>query len=120
MVFIPLFVRLKPRHATIKEMVNRIDWVGGVLFIASTTSFLTALSWGGSQYAWASVRTLAPLIMGALGLVATMVWERFGAREPFLRHSIFYCPSAFAVYAGTFAQGLLVGQPYPHLDLSRP
>lgn len=110
LVFIPLFVRLKPREATVRQMIVRIDWLGGFLFISSATSFLVALSWGGTQFSWTSGRTLAPLILGISGLVGTTVWERYGAREPFLRHSIFYCPSAFAVYAGTFAQGLLVSQ----------
>ncbi|EHY59287.1 MFS transporter L2 [Exophiala dermatitidis] len=115
LVFVPLFVRLKPRKAaaTWKEMFNRIDWLGGFLFISSATSFLIAVSWGGVQEPWGSWRTIVPLTIGGLGLIATMLWERFGALHPFLRHSLFERPSAVAVYACSFAQGLLLyGQLY--------
>jgi len=94
-------------------MMRRVDWVGGVLFISSASSFLSAVSWGATQEPWSSFRTIVPLTVGALGLMATVVWERFGAPEPFLRHSLFRHRSAFAVYAGAFAQGLLLyGQLY--------
>lgn len=86
----------------------RVDWVGGFLFISSATGLLIAISWGGTQEPWSSFRTIVPLAFGALGLVGTVFWECFGAREPFLRHSLFRHRSAFAVYAGSFFQGLLV------------
>lgn len=108
LIFVPLFVRLKPRESTWKEMVNRVDWIGGVLFIFSATAFLVAISWGGTQEPWSSFRTIVPLAVGSTGLVATILWERHGATEPFLRHSLSRNRSAFAVYAGTFCQGLLV------------
>ncbi|KAL2444019.1 MFS transporter L2 [Exophiala dermatitidis] len=115
LVFVPLFVRLKPRKAaaTWKEMFNRVDWLGGFLFISSATSFLIAVSWGGVQEPWSRWRTIVPLTIGCLGLISTMLWERSGAMHPFLRHSLFERPSAVAVYACSFAQGLLLyGQLY--------
>ncbi|EXJ94395.1 hypothetical protein A1O1_02789 [Capronia coronata CBS 617.96] len=113
LVCVPLFVRLKPRKATWREMVTRVDWVGGFLFISSATGFLVAVSWGGAQEPWGSWRTIVPLTLDGFGIVATMLWERFGARHPFLRHSLFRHRSAVAVYVGAFAQGLLLyGQLY--------
>ncbi len=114
LVCVPLFVRLRlhPRHGTDnntwRDMTGRVDWIGGFLFIPSATASLTALSWGGTQYAWSHWQTWAPLTVGATGLVATVVWEGYGARHPFLRLSLFHTWSARAVYAGAFAQGLLV------------
>lgn len=80
--------------------------------MSSATGFLIAVSWGGTESPWDHWKTLVPLIVGGVGIILTMVWERFGAREPFLRHSLFKTWSAHAVYAGAFAQGLLVS-PWP-------
>ncbi|KAI1619298.1 major facilitator superfamily transporter [Exophiala viscosa] len=112
-VSIPWLLTLKPRTSSLKEKLLRIDITGGVLFIGSSTSFLVALSWGGTQEPWGSFRKLVPLILGAVGLGATMVWEGLCAKEPFLRKSLFHCRSSYAAFAGAFAQGLLLyGQLY--------
>ena len=112
-VSIPWLLTLKPRTSSLKEKLLRIDIIGGVLFIGSSTSFLVALSWGGTQEPWDSFRTLVPLIIGAVGLGATMVWEGLYAKEPFLRKSLFHCRSSYAAFAGAFAQGLLVSRITP-------
>ncbi|EXJ84689.1 hypothetical protein A1O3_05359 [Capronia epimyces CBS 606.96] len=112
LVCVPLFVRLKPSSSW-TDMVTRVDWLGGILFICSATAVLIAVSWGGTQEPWGSWRTVVPLAVGAVGLVATSLWECFGASHPFLRHSLFNHRSAVAVYMGAFAQGLLLyGQLY--------
>lgn len=108
LVFIPLFVRIQRPEATWRQMINRVDWIGGFFFISSATSLLIAISWGGTTYDWDSWRTLVPLILGALGLIATLIYERYGAIEPFLRHSLFHVWSAHGIYFGAFAQGLVV------------
>ena len=105
---IPFVLTLKPRNSTFREKLLRVDWLGGVLFISSCTTFLVAVSWGGAQEPWESFRTLVPLILGAFGIVVTLCWEGYGANEPFLRRSLFYCPSAFIAYFGTTVQGLIV------------
>jgi 4-amino-4-deoxy-L-arabinose transferase-like glycosyltransferase len=107
-VTIPSLLTLKPRTESLKEKLFRVDWIGGALFISSSTSLLIAISWGGTQESWSSFRTIVPLVLGILGIVATGLWERYGAREPLLRPSLFYCPSSFVAYAGTMIQGLLV------------
>lgn len=85
-----------------------VDWIGGFLFVSSTCSFLIGLTWGGSQYPWSSWRTLVPLIVGFGGIIATVMWERYGASRPFLRLELFNSASALAAYTGAVLQGLLV------------
>lgn len=106
---IPLTVRLDGRKASLQNMLTRVDWIGGGLFVSSTASFLIGLSWGGNQYSWSSASTLVPLILGAVGMVATIVWESYCPFEPFLPPSIFYNASAIILYGGAFFQGFLVG-----------
>ena len=118
---IPWVLTLKVKTSTLREKLLRVDWLGGFLFISSSTSFLIAVSWGGTQEPWASFRTIVPLIIGILGMIITMAWEGWGAREPFLRRSLFYCISSFAAYWGALVQGLLVSGPFiTSVDNIRP
>ncbi|KAF8540419.1 major facilitator superfamily domain-containing protein [Trichophaea hybrida] len=59
--------------------------VGGGLFIGSTTSFLMAVTWGGVELVWGDWRTVLPLVVGGVGIVGTMVWEKWGAGRPMIR-----------------------------------
>jgi MFS family permease len=105
---IPWILTLKPKTDTLQSKLKRVDWLGGALFISSMTAFLIAISRGGTQEPWGSFRTTVPLMLGAFGLVMTALWDTYRAKEPFLRRSLFHCPSAFAAYFGAFIQGLLV------------
>ena len=60
------------------------------------------------MFPWDSFRTLLPLILGAVGLAVTAVWETKFAKVPFLGRNIFYCHDAVAAYIGTIVQGFLV------------
>lgn len=40
------------------------------------------MQWGGYQYSWGSAHVLAPLILGAVMLVAFILWEAYGAKHP--------------------------------------
>lgn len=96
-----------------KEQMRRLDYIGAILFLGSTCSFLLGIIWGGEQYPWDSWGTLLPIICGIVGLVAALLWEAYGTSTPFLCLSLFSIPSANAVYASTFLQGFLVSKPNP-------
>ncbi|KAK7954731.1 major facilitator superfamily transporter [Apiospora saccharicola] len=113
LIAVPALLTLAPRTATIAEKLARVDWVGSAIFTGSATSFLIAISWGGSQHAWDSVATLVPLLVGIAGLVATYVWEAHFSKEPFLRKSLFWRLSSIATYFCGAVQGLVIyGQLY--------
>ncbi len=44
------------------------------------------MQWGGYQYSWGSAHVLAPLILGAVFLVAFLLWEAYGAKVSCLQH----------------------------------
>lgn len=108
LVIVPLVVRLQSRRSSVKEKLLRVDWFGGFIFVASFTSFLMGLTWGGVQFPWSSFQTLVPLVLGALGIVATFAWEMWGARQPFIRLLVFDSLSTVAIYFCAMMQGLLV------------
>lgn len=110
LAIIPFTVKLVAERPSIKERLMRMDWLGMFLFIASTTSFLIGITWGGVEYEWSSWQTLVPLLLGLFGIYLTCMWEIFVAPHPFLRFSLFNNRSANAAYLGSLLQGLLVCQ----------
>ncbi|KAF2144354.1 uncharacterized protein K452DRAFT_295815 [Aplosporella prunicola CBS 121167] len=108
LVAAPLAIKLHARRAPVKERLLSTDWVGAVLFIGSTCSFLIGLTRGGTEYPWSSWKILVPMVVGVVGTAATVVWEIYGAPTPFLRLSVFNSPSAAFAYIGATFQGLLM------------
>lgn len=43
---------------------------------------MMGMQWGGYQYPWSSAHVLAPLILGAIMLIAFGLWETYGAKYP--------------------------------------
>ncbi|KAI4600375.1 hypothetical protein KJ359_000729 [Pestalotiopsis sp. 9143b] len=108
LVVTPVLLTMRPKAETYQEKLARLDWIGGALFTGSLTTFLFGLTAGGVQFSWNSAKILAPLIVGFLGLVATAVWEEYGAREPMLKRSLFHDWSSVITYFGGFVQGLVM------------
>ncbi|KAK3112558.1 hypothetical protein LTR53_011051 [Teratosphaeriaceae sp. CCFEE 6253] len=105
---VAFFLNLHFKQTSIMQQLRRIDWIGGVLFIGSTTGFLIPITWGGTMYAWTSWRTLVPLVVSALSLVLFVVWEERYAMEPLVRISVMKNRTAAVTYLGDFLQGLLL------------
>ncbi|KAL8919187.1 MAG: hypothetical protein Q9208_006947 [Pyrenodesmia sp. 3 TL-2023] len=107
-VFVPLFLRLafKPSHLT--AQLARVDWFGSFLFIASTTSFLIPVTWGGVSYPWTSWRTLVPLCVGIAGLISFAAYEEAVAAEPLIRPAIFKNRTSAASYIATVVHGMIL------------
>jgi MFS family permease len=85
-----------------------IDIVGSTLFIASITSCLIPITWGGTQFRWDSWHTLVPLILGIAGIVGFILYERYMTTTPFFPHHVFLNYSTSIVYASSFVHGLLL------------
>jgi len=62
---------------------RKVDWLGGILLMASAVVFMLVLTWGGNRYHW-----LSPTILGMLGaavaLALAFVWHAGRSDEPFL------------------------------------
>jgi len=108
MVLVPITLRLAFKQTNLREQLRRVDWIGSVLFIGSTTSFLIPISWGGVSYAWDSWRTLAPLIIGIIGLIFFVIFEEFLAKEPLIRMDVFKNRTNAASYFETVFHGMIL------------
>lgn len=107
-IMVVLFLRMNVVPESIAAKLRRVDWVGSFVFVASTTSFLIPLTWGGIMYPWSHWRTLVPLILGATGLVGFVLYERYLAVEPVIRLSVFRNRTAVLGYFGTALHGIIV------------
>ncbi|CAK7210045.1 hypothetical protein SCUCBS95973_000659 [Sporothrix curviconia] len=77
-------------QATKTYWIKHFDYVGTFLFTGGFVVFLLGLSWGGSVYPWKSAGTITTIVVGALTLVAFVLWEVFAPlREPLLPMHLF-------------------------------
>lgn len=57
-VLVAIYYKPPPRANSVgltrRELLGRIDFIGGILSIAGITIFLVGLNWGGQDYAWGS------------------------------------------------------------------
>ena len=117
-VLIPIFLRHAPLPATdLRSKFTRIDPLGSFLFVASLTTFLIPLSWGGVMYAWTSAHTLAPLIIGFFGLVVFVLYSSFLSPNPVITGRIFTTRTAIVNYFGTTIHGLILWSALYYLPL---
>lgn len=107
-IMIVLFLKLNFKATRFAEKLARVDWIGSFLFIASSTSFIIPITWGGVQYPWNSWRTVVPLVLGIVGLIGFVVYERFVAVEPVVRLSVFNTVTSRVTYFQIVIHGMIV------------
>ncbi|QWG20149.1 MFS transporter [Bradyrhizobium sediminis] len=88
---------------------RKVDWLGGVLLMASAVVFMLVLTWGGNRYLW-----LSPVIMAMIGasvaLALAFVWHARNAEEPFLPLPLMGGTVVpYAMVAGSCAMGAMLG-----------
>ncbi|WP_420135331.1 MDR family MFS transporter [Rhodopseudomonas sp.] len=88
---------------------RKVDWLGGVLLMASALSVMLVLTWGGTRFSWLSPTILA--LAGAAVLLATsFIWHALRAPEPFLPLQLMSGTVVpWAMAAGGFAMGAMIG-----------
>ncbi|KAH8601292.1 major facilitator superfamily domain-containing protein [Bisporella sp. PMI_857] len=105
---IPICLRLHNKEGSIWAKLKAFDWLGSMVFVAATASFLIPITWGGVMYDWGHWRTLLPLILGIVGLIGFIVYSVYFSKEPLIRRSLFNSPTAITAYFGTMIQGMIV------------
>lgn len=103
-----VFLKLNFKTSSLLAKLGRVDWVGTILFLASTTGVLIPITWGGVMYQWTSWRTLVPLILCGIGLVVFIIYEEYFAPEPLIRTSVFKTRTAAVTYAETVIHGIVL------------
>ncbi|KAJ6458426.1 iron permease [Mycena vitilis] len=103
LVLVFLFLNLRTPSGSFTTKMNKIDFVGNILVVASTTSVMIGLTWGGVQYAWTSARILTSLILGGVGLVAFLWYEFTFATNPIVPRGLLSTRTALSGFIQTSA-----------------
>ncbi|GAA2457175.1 MDR family MFS transporter [Streptomyces glaucus] len=75
-------------HLPKKRAEARIDYLGAVLLTVGITAIVLVTTWGGTEYAWTSVRIMELIGIGTAALVGFVFWQARAA-EPILPLHIF-------------------------------
>ncbi|KAI9791367.1 MAG: hypothetical protein M1816_003934 [Peltula sp. TS41687] len=105
---IAISVRLTNTTGSLISKLKKTDWPGSVLFIASTTSILVPLTWGGVMYPWSHWKTLVPFVLGLGGIILFIGYSKFTLLDPLIRGSIFHERTAVINYFATVIHGMIL------------
>src|SRR6201999_4387461 len=88
---------------------RKVDWLGGVLLMASAVVFMLVLTWGGNRFAWLSPTVLS-MIGASVAQTLAFIWHARQADEPFLPLSLMGGTVApYAMGSGGCALGAMTG-----------
>jgi EmrB/QacA subfamily drug resistance transporter len=88
---------------------RKVDWLGGVLLMASAVVFMLVLTWGGNRYSWLSP-VITAMIGAAVALALGFVWHARRSDEPFLPLPLMGGSVVpYAMAAGGCALGAMLG-----------
>jgi EmrB/QacA subfamily drug resistance transporter len=88
---------------------RKVDWLGGVLLMASAVVFMLVLTWGGNRYLWLSP-TIIAMVGTSAALALAFTWHAGDAEEPFLPLPLMGGTVVpYAMAAGGCAMGAMVG-----------
>jgi hypothetical protein len=107
-VGVVLFLKLEPKSRSLKEKLSEIDYIGSIIFVASLTSFLVPVSWGGVMYPWSSCHTLVPLVLGVAGLAVFCIYEIYFATYTIIPMRMFLNRSTSLTYLIAFFHGIIL------------
>lgn len=108
-LMLALFLKVKYVKDTTRNSLKRVDLGGNALLVASVTSVLLALTWGGVKYPWSSWRTLVPLVLGLVGLGSFVAVESTGLiPEPTMPARLFANRTSASGYAITMGHAVLM------------
>ena len=112
LVLLFIFLRVQYRKDTSgRSLLKRIDFGGNALLISSVVAILVALTYGGTLHPWGSWRTIVPLVLGGLGLIAFIALQSTNyIPEPTMPLRIFANRTSIAGFALTFVHSILMFQ----------
>src|SRR6478735_5181202 len=88
---------------------RKVDWLGGLLLMASAVVFMLVLTWGGNRYLWLSP-TIMAMVGASIALALAFVWHTRNAEEPFLPLPLMGGTVVpYAMAAGGCALGAITG-----------
>ncbi|KAK1759509.1 major facilitator superfamily domain-containing protein [Echria macrotheca] len=104
----------RPKDGMIQAL-KKVDWVGIFIFMPSTVAILVPFTMGGILFPWSSWRAIVPLVLGVGGLVLLGVHQRYVAKYPMFRISLFEKWVTVFAFMGQAVFGLCVNMIFYYL-----
>lgn len=73
---------------TARDVLRKVDFIGGFLSTVGVTLFMMGLQWSALQYKWGSAHSVAPFTIGLVFIIAFFIWE-FKAPYPMCPRELF-------------------------------
>lgn len=109
LVLLAVVLRVQYVKETTRNSLKRVDLAGNTLLIPSIVSVLLALTWGGVDFPWSSRRTILPLIIGLLGIIAFLgIKPTTLISEPTMPLRLFSNRTSLGGFALTFVPAMLM------------
>jgi MFS family permease len=111
LIAVALLLHTKHRRSpTWLHALMRIDYVGNAIFMTAVVALLLGIVMGGQNvFPWSSWRVLLPLLIGVLGLVCFVFYERSAAcKEPIIPLQLFANRTSAIAFILTFCSGMLL------------
>jgi len=107
-ILLVLYLHVDYKPDKLSVQLKRVDWLGNGLLILSIIAILLALTWGGTTHPWSSWRTVLPLVLGFLGMIAFFVFEASSyVKEATMPLHLFSNRTSASVYAITFLHSVI-------------
>ncbi|KAG9062849.1 hypothetical protein KI688_005156 [Linnemannia hyalina] len=104
--FIAFNLDLPTPEGSFSEKIQRVDFYGSFLLLASVMLLLLPLSWGGNKYAWNSGIIIGLLIAGFAVAIIFVLVEWKIPNEPILPIHLFKIRNIKATYSSVFFSGM--------------
>ncbi|KIJ59634.1 hypothetical protein HYDPIDRAFT_100308 [Hydnomerulius pinastri MD-312] len=102
-----ILLDLPTPKGSFRDKFVSLDWAGNILVVGSSISCTLALTWGGVTAPWNSVRVLAPLIIGLVGLVAFFIYEATVPKNPLVPITLMTNRTGVSGYLQTFVASVI-------------
>lgn len=101
-----IFLNLRIPEGSLGTKLRKVDWIGSLIFLGAATLLICGLTFGGTEFPWASAGTLAPLLIGVAGLFVFAFYERKFAKDSILPFQLFNITTIMG-YLTTFLHGII-------------
>ncbi|KAJ3489538.1 hypothetical protein NLI96_g2074 [Meripilus lineatus] len=107
-VLVIVFLKLRIPQGSWQVKLSRMDWIGNVLIIGSSSACSIALTWGGVVYSWRSFRVLVPLLAGLCGFGTFLLYESRVAKRPIVPFTLLSNRTSLSGYIQIFVAAIIL------------
>ncbi|KAK8001018.1 major facilitator superfamily domain-containing protein [Apiospora marii] len=109
------FMRMKTGQEALAQQsttqkLQRVDYLGSLIFIPSILALLLGLVMGGIQHPWSSWQIILPIVLGVVGWAVFHLQQSYFASWPSVPARLFQNRTSLTVYLLTFTSSVIVQQ----------